>query len=107
MDSIEALARQMMGQQVDEAVDNPDVESIKRFLHSRQGHEAARSAIDRLVFNANLGRPLQNPPHKEIIKTIEGIMSGQSGSQQEAAAVDPMNVAAAQHAGFNRQDYAP
>lgn len=99
------LARQLLGQPITNPQPPTNVEAIKKFLKTRQGREAARSAIDRLVFNANIGQPLIRPAHQEIVKTLEGIMTGQSGYQAEAASTDPMNISAAQHAGFNRQDY--
>ena len=106
MDNIEAIARRLLGQPVAGQVDQPNVTAIKQFLKTRQGQEAARSAVDRLVFNYNLGRPPTMPAHKEIVKTLEGIMSGDTGYQQEASAVDPINIQAAQRSGFTPgQDY--
>lgn len=105
MDSIEALARQLLGQPVEGEVERPDYSRLQRFLKTRQGQEAARSAIDRLVFNYNVGIQDSIPAHQQIVKSLEAIMSGASGYQDEISATDPINIAPAQQRGFSSQDY--
>ncbi len=78
---------------------------LRAFIKTTQGKDAVRSSIDGLVMQYKMTGQASPATHTSLVQNLMRAMQQAGGYGMEAAMVDPMNVAAAQHRGFSSQDY--